>query len=66
MKGKDTLNFALRFFSIRQKRDLKKIADKNNNSINQEVNAAINDHILNNSVVRPKQSIIRGESNGDL
>lgn len=66
MKGKETLKFALRLLSIRQKRDLKKIADNNNNSINQEINVAINDHILNNGCKPEARRIYSAHSDGDL
>lgn len=48
MKVSDTLQFVYRFLNIHQKARLRKIADKKNNSLNQEVSAAIDTHIEKN------------------
>lgn len=42
---KEAETFLYRFASIEQKRLLKEIADKNNNSLNQELNVAVENHI---------------------
>lgn len=48
MKATDTLKFVYRFLNVNQKRQLKKIADSNNNSINQEISVAVSGHIEKN------------------
>lgn len=48
MKATDTLKFVYRFLNVNQKRELKKIAEVNNKSLNQEVCAAIVNHIHKN------------------
>jgi len=48
MQMTDTLKFVYRFLSVTQKKQLKKLADCNNNSINQEICAALNSHITKN------------------
>lgn len=48
MKATDTLKFAYRFMNVNQKRELKTLADANNNSLNQEITSAIVKHINKN------------------
>lgn len=48
MGATDTLKFVYRFLSVTQKRELKKLSEVNNNSINQEICAALNSHITKN------------------
>lgn len=48
MEASDTLKFVYRFLSINQKKQLKKLSEVNNNSINQEMCAAVNSHIAKN------------------
>lgn len=66
MKAKETLKFALRLVSIKQKKELKKIAEGKNNSLNQEINLAINDHILTSQCQPEEKRIYNAHSDGDL
>lgn len=48
MKVSDTLQFVYRFLNIKQKQELRRLAEKNNNSLNQEVGVAIDSHLGRN------------------
>lgn len=48
MKATNTLQFVYRFLHIKQKQELRKLAETNNNSLNQEVSAAVEAHLTSN------------------
>lgn len=48
MKVSDTLQFVYRFFSVKQKDDLRKIVEKKRSSINREIHEAVETHITKN------------------